>query len=77
MKSLPFLVFDVTDQVKDTVTVFTDADKVSNYAVDAMSWAYEIGLINGMENHRLNPGWTAQCSQAATVLMRYYLLFID
>lgn len=49
---------------------FTDADKVSNYAVDAMSWAYEIGLINGMENHRLNPGRTAQRSQAATVLMR-------
>lgn len=56
---------------------FTDAGKVSDYAVDAMTWAYEIGLINGMENHRLNPGWTAQRSQAATVLMRYCLLFID
>ena len=56
---------------------FTDAGKVSDYAVDAMTWTYEIGLINGMENHRLNPGWTAQRSQAATVLMRYCLLFID
>lgn len=50
---------------------FSDADKVSGYAVDAMRWAVEIGLIDGIGNDTLAPQGDATRAQLATILTRY------
>ena len=34
---------------------FPDGDKVSDYAVEAMRWAVDRGLIAGMDDGRLDP----------------------
>ena len=50
---------------------YSDAEKVSNYAVEAMEWAVAEGLINGMGNGTLAPQGTTTRAQAAAVLMRF------
>ena len=50
---------------------FADTGKVACYAVDAMRWAVENGLISGMGDGTLNPQGNATRAQIATILMRY------
>ena len=53
---------------------FPDADKVSAYAKDAMAWAVENGLVNGIKNGSettLAPQGTATRAQVAAILARY------
>ena len=50
---------------------FSDADKVSNYAVEALEWAVAEGLINGMGNGTVAPQGNTTRAQAAAVLMRF------
>jgi hypothetical protein len=50
---------------------FSDAGRVNSYAADAMNWAVEVGLINGMGNGVLNPGGNATRAQVATILQRF------
>lgn len=50
---------------------FPDADKVSDYASEAMCWAVENGLISGMGDGTLNPQGNATRAQLAAILMRY------
>lgn len=50
---------------------YTDAEKVSSYAEEAMEWAVAEGLINGMGNGTLAPQGTTTRAQAAAVLMRF------
>ena len=54
---------------------FPDAGKVSDYAADAMAWAVEQGLINGISESDgktyLAPQETATRAQIAVILMRY------
>ncbi len=54
-----------------TIEGFEDADQVSSYAVDAMAWAIENGLIQGMSDGKLAPKGTSTRAQIATVLMRF------
>lgn len=54
-----------------TVAGYTDASAVSGYATDAMAWAVENGIINGMGDGSLNPQGTATRAQVATMLMRF------
>ena len=49
---------------------FSDALTVSPYAIDAMTWAVEEGIINGMDG-KLAPKDNATRAQIATLLMRY------
>ena len=49
---------------------FPDADTVSAYALAAMRWAVENGLINGM-NGQLNPQGAATRAQVAAIMMRF------
>ena len=49
---------------------FSDADKVSAYAYDAMCWAVEEGIINGI-NGALQPQACATRAQIATILYRF------
>ncbi|MBE6932189.1 MAG: hypothetical protein E7464_02250 [Ruminococcaceae bacterium] len=59
-----------------SVSSFTDASAVSDYAKDALCWAYGIGLIQGAADGKglsLQPKGTATRAQTAAILMRYRL----
>lgn len=60
-----------SESVKENkLTAFPDADKVNEYAVEAMNWAVAEGLIAGSEGMLL-PQDSATRAQIATVLMRW------
>jgi hypothetical protein len=50
---------------------FTDAADVSGWAMEALLWANESGIITGMGDGTLAPRATATRAQAAQVLMNY------
>ena len=50
---------------------FNDADSVSEWANEVMSWAVGAGLINGMGDGSVAPQGTATRAQVATVLMNF------
>ncbi len=60
---------DVTK--KADCSVFSDADQISDYAVDAMGWCNAEGLITGMGNGTLAPQGSAIRAQAAAILTRF------
>ena len=58
---------------------FPDADTVSAYAGDAMSWAVANGLISGSAQNGsdyLLPGGTAIRAQAAAIMVRFFNAFV-
>lgn len=58
---------DVTP--KGDLSRYPDAAAVSPYAVEAMTWAVDSGLLNGMDG-KLSPRETATRAQTATILLR-------
>ncbi len=56
---------------KKTTLNFTDAGQVKSYAVPAMCWAVENGIVSGYGRGRLGPSGLATRAQAASMLMRY------
>ena len=50
---------------------FPDAGQVGSYAVDAMRWAVESGLISGTGDGSLSPLGAASRAEVATILMRF------
>ena len=56
--------------VSGTITA-PDASSVSTWATDAMTWAMNIGLVEGDENGAVTPTATATRAQAAALIMRY------
>ena len=54
-----------------TLDAFTDAASVSAYAIDAMIWCVEHGIITGTTATTLDPQGTATRAQCATMLMRF------
>ena len=50
---------------------YTDAFGVSDYALDAMRWAVENGIITGVSATTIDPQGTATRAQAAAMLMRF------
>ena len=50
---------------------YSDAGKVSEYAAEAMAWANEEGLINGVTDTTLVPQGKATRAQAAAILRRF------
>ena len=50
---------------------FADADGVSGYAKDALLWAAQNGIINGVGGGRVAPKETAERAQVAAMLARY------
>ena len=49
---------------------FSDAERASAYAKDALQWAVGEGIINGSDG-KLLPQGSATRAQVATILMRY------
>ena len=54
-----------------TLSGFSDAGTVSDWATDALRWTVSNGIINGTGNNNLSPGAEAVRAQVATMLMRY------
>ena len=52
------------------LSVFSDENSISDYAVKAMQWAVANGLINGMDG-KLAPQAFATRAQLAAIIMRY------
>lgn len=50
---------------------FSDAKEVSNYAISAINWAVENGVINGKGDNILDPKGFATRAQVAQMLMNY------
>ena len=54
-----------------SLSAFTDADSVSDYAATATAWAVEHGIITGVTDTTLVPQGTATRAQCAAMLMRF------
>lgn len=59
--------------ISGDLTLFSDVDSVSDWAVSAMSWANGNGLINGNTDGTINPAGTTTRAQAASILMSFDL----
>lgn len=53
------------------ISSFTDGNKVSAYALDAMGWANDKGLITGVKVDVLDPQGSATRAQAGTIFARF------
>ena len=54
-----------------SLSAYTDAGSVSEYAATAMAWAVEQGIITGVTDATLEPQGTATRAQCAAMLMRF------
>ena len=61
----------VKDQADATLDGFQDQAQVSDYAVEALAWAVDAGLISGTSQDTLSPAGTATRAQAAVMLMHF------
>lgn len=61
--------YDGSPAVSGTLNAYPDAAQVSDWAKDALVWATQVGLINGI-NGQLSPKTGATRAQLATMLMR-------
>ena len=50
---------------------FADADTVGEYAENAVLWATQNGILNGVGNARIAPNAEAQRAQVAAMMARY------
>lgn len=57
--------------VSGNIADFKDASQVSNWAVDAMQWAIQVGLIQGIGDSTLLPKGTATRAQLAAIMQRF------
>ncbi len=61
--------------VSDFEITFADADKISPWAVDAMRWAVENGILNGKSEDTLSPDTFATRAEVAQMLKNYSKIF--
>ena len=59
-------------EASGSLAEFTDAGSVSSWAVEAMSWAVDNGIITGASETTLAPQGSATRAQAAAMLMRFH-----
>lgn len=50
---------------------FSDVSAISDWAVDAVNWAYAVGIVGGKENNRFDPKASATRAEVATMLRNY------
>ena len=60
---------------KKNLQDFSDAEKVSDWAVDAVQWAVNTGILQGRENNRIAPQECATRAETAVFIMRVQRLF--
>lgn len=56
----------------ENLSQFTDADKISGYAVQAMNWAVHAGVIGGYEDKALGPQNDSTRAVAAQMLKNFF-----
>ncbi len=61
-------------QTNGDISKFSDSESVSSYAVDAVKWAVEKGIITGKGNDTLAPKSNAARAEMAAMLQRYCAL---
>lgn len=54
----------------DLTAKFTDADRISAYAYESMSWAVAAGILSGNANGTLNPRGNTTRAEAATIISK-------
>lgn len=54
-----------------SLSVFSDASAISDYAKQAMAWAHTSGVISGNGNGTVNPKGTATRAEIAQILMNF------
>lgn len=62
---------DVTSGGKDALKDYADVEQIKDYAVDAMAWAVDSGIVNGVEGNRLAPQELSTRAQIAAIFMRF------
>ena len=60
---------------EDPLAPFKDAASVSYWAVEAVTWMVDVGIINGVAEDTLSPRSDATRAQIATMLMRFCTRF--
>ena len=50
---------------------FQDAEQISGYAREAVSWANHVGLITGVDSQTILPGGSATRAQVAAILRSF------
>ena len=65
------LLQDVSQGENTYLSEYTDAQKISDWAVKAFRWSVGTGIIQGLSDTILSPGSNAVRAQIATMLMRY------
>ncbi len=58
-------------EASGSLSAYSDADSVSEWAAEAVAWAVENGIVTGVTTTTLVPQGTATRAQAAAMLMRY------
>ena len=61
-------------EASGSITGFADAAQISDWAQEAMLWATETGILNGVSSDMLDPQGTATRAQVAALLMRFIAL---
>ena len=56
----------------NSIDSFADSGDVSGYAIEAMRWAIEKGIIEGRDGNKIAPAGTANRAEAAAIFMRYF-----
>ena len=52
--------------------VFADSEKISDWAVEAVLWAYENKIVQGVGNDMFDPAGNSERAAAAQVMMNYF-----
>lgn len=60
-----------TTQGGMAVREYADFEQISDYAIEAMTWAVNTGIISGTSGTTLSPQGPATRAQVATILMRF------
>jgi len=61
----------LVSEVKTTKLNYTDTAEISDYAVDAITWAVSAGIIKGYTETTINPKGLATRAEVATMLQRF------
>ena len=57
--------------MSETQSAFADQSSISAYAVDAVGWARESGIVSGKDGNRFDPAGQATRAETAAILMRW------
>ncbi len=57
------------------LTSYSDAKSITPYALEAMQWAVEVGIIEGISATTLSPQGGSNRAQLATIMMRFHKLY--